>query len=414
MNAKNDIKIIRELGKQYAEAAADPANKERKQRARDANSLRPGRPIVWIEEIPWHEMDIGDELRLLCEDETLRQVEQNMRRGLYKWRHMRGADIALDVGYYVEKAYDSTEFGLDTKETTIAADKRNNIISHQYIDQLDTEEKVERLKIPVITARPDIDAKRMERVSEALDGVMPVKSRGHGIYYAPWDIISRLRGVEPILTDLTERPALLHKTIAKFTGILTSQFEQMEEQGLLDYNISTLHCTPPYVDGSPAEDYDGGRVRFKDIWFRGMAQIFGSVSPAMHEEFDLQYMRNLMDRCAFTYYGCCEALDNKIDLLKKIPNLRKIGVSPWANIRASAEAMGGGYVFARKPNPAMVAGQIDPEAVAKEIRDTVEACLANNCPYEFVLKDISTVSYRPQNLFDWADIVSRTIDEYYR
>ena len=412
MSSEKDIKIIRELGKQYAEAAADPANKERKKRARDANSLRPGRPIVWIEEIPWHEMDIGDELTLLCEDETLRQAEQNMRRGLYKWRRLH-ADIVLEDSCYLEKAYDSTEFGLDTKETTIAVDSRNNIISHQYIDQLDTEEKVEQLTIPVITARPDIDAARMGRLCEALDGVLPVKLRGHGIYYAPWDIISRLRGVEAILTDLTDRPELMHKTIAKFTDILTAQFEQMEVQGLLDYNISTLHCTPPYVDGSPAEDYDGGRVRFKDIWFRGMAQLFGSVSPAMHEEFDLRYARKLMDKCAFTYYGCCEALDNKIDLLKKIPNLRKIGVSPWANVRASAEAMGGGYVFARKPNPAMVAGRIDAEAVEREIRDTVEACLAYNCPYEFVLKDISTVSYRPQNLFDWADIVKRTIDKYY-
>jgi len=168
------------------------------------------------------------------------------------------------------------------------------------------------------------------------------------------------------------------------------------------------------VDGSPASDYDGGRVRFKDIWFRGMAQIFGSVSPAMHEEFDLQYARGLMDKCAFTYYGCCEALDNKIDLLKKIPNMRKIGVSPWANVRASAEAIGGAYVYARKPNPAMVAGTLDPAAIQKEIRETVEACRDNKCPYEFVLKDISTVSYRPQNLFEWADIVARTIDEYYR
>ena len=413
MSSDNDIKTVRELGKRYAEAAADPVNAQRVQRARNVNSLRPDRPIVWIEEIPWHEMDMDGELTLLCQDETLRSAELQLRRALYRWRHMQ-ADMVLENCFYVEKAYDSTEIGLETKETTVAIDKRNHIISHHYEDQLDTEEKVDRLPLPVITARPELDAARLERVGEALNGVLPVKLRGHGIYYAPWDIISRLRGVEAILTDLTERPELMHKTIARFTDILTSQFEQMEEQGLLDYNIASLHCTPPYVDGSPAADYDGGRVRFKDIWFRGMAQIFGSVSPAMHEEFELQYARKLMDRCALSYYGCCEPLDNKIFLLKKIPNMRKIGVSPWANVRASAEAMEGGYVFARKPNPAMVAGTLDAEAIKTEIRETVEACLAYKCPYEFVLKDISTVSYRPQNLFEWADIVEQTIDGYYK
>ena len=412
MGVDKDIKIIRELGKQYAEAAADPANAEHRRRALNNNNLRPDRPVVWIEEIPWHEMNIDGELDLLCHDETLRAAEQSFRRGLYKWRHMR-TDMVLDDCYYIDKAFDSTGIGMEAEETTLAVDKNNNIISHHYEDLLDSEKKIEQLQIPVITARPDIDAERLEAAGEALDGVMPVKLRGHGIYYAPWDIISRLRGVDPILTDLVERPELTHKIISRFTEIYTAQFNQMEAQGLLDYNIPALHCTPPYVDGAPAEDYDGGRIRYKDVWFRGMAQIFGSVSPAMHEEFDLQYARKLMDKCAFSYYGCCEPLDNKIFLLRKIPNMRKIGVSPWANVRASAEAMGGDYVFARKPNPAFVAGRLDKETIEKETREVIEACIANKCPYEFVLKDISTVSYRPQNLFEWAGIVEHTIDEYY-
>ena len=411
MSIKKEMEIVRELGKRYAEAAADPVNNERIRRARNTNSLRPDRPIVWIEEIPWHEMDLEGELSILCRDEILCKVEAELRRGLYKWRHMQ-ADMVLDNCYYIKKAYDDSGFGLEVKETTVATDKRNNIISHHYADQLDTEEKIDRLKLPIITARPDIDTKHLDMAGEALDEVLPVKLRGHMIYYAPWDIISRLRGVEAILIDLAERPDLMHLTIQKFTDIVTSQFKQMEEQGLLDYN-AILHCTPPYTEGIPAEDYNGGRVRLKDMWFRGMSQIFGSVSPDMHEEFELQYARKMMDSCALCYYGCCEPLDNKIHLLKKIPNMRKIGVSPWANVQTSAEAIGGDYVFSRKPNPAQVAGYLDRDEIRRDITETIEACLANKCPYEFVLKDISTVSYRPQNLFEWVDIVERTIDEYY-
>jgi hypothetical protein len=357
-------------------------------------------------------MNLDDELTLRCENEELRGMERFLRRSLYQWRHMQ-ADMVLEDFYYVSKDYDSTGSGLRVRETTVAADQRNHIISHHYEDQLDTEEKLAGMRIPAITARPDKDEHRLALAAEVLEGILPVRLRGHGVYYAPWDDLSRLRGVEAILIDLAERPEFMHKTIARYNEIMTSQYEQMEAQELLDYNIQSLHCTPPYVEELPGPGYEGGAARFKNIWFRGMAQIFGSVSPAMHEEFELQYSRRLMDRCGLSYYGCCEPLDNKIDILKKIPNMRKIGVSPWANVRASAEAMGGRYVFARKPNPALVAGQFNEEEVRRETRETIEACLANKCPYEFVLKDISTVSYRPWNLFEWTRVVTRTIDEYY-
>jgi hypothetical protein len=94
--------------------------------------------------------------------------------------------------------------------------------------------------------------------------------------------------------------------------------------------------------------------------------------------------------------------------------MRKIGVSPWAEVRSSAEQIGGDYVVARKPNPALVAGNFNTEAVEKEITETVEACIANKCPYELVLKDISTVGHKPQNLIAWVNTVSRVLDRYYR
>ena len=36
------------------------------------------------------------------------------------------------------------------------------------------------------------------------------------------------------------------------------------------------------------------------------------------------------------------------------------------------------------------------------------------CPYEFVLKDISTVSNKPQNIVNWNKVVQETIDSYYK
>ena len=78
-----------------------------------------------------------------------------------------------------------------------------------------------------------------------------------------------------------------------------------------------------------------------------------------------------------------------------------------------AEALGKSYVYARKPNPANVALRTDADVIRKETVKTVELCQKYSCPAEFVLKDISTVSHRPENLILWAKTVSDVLDEYY-
>ncbi|MDR1061565.1 MAG: hypothetical protein LBL83_10250 [Clostridiales bacterium] len=409
---RGDRELLRELAKACAELAAHPANRKRERRIRDMHGLKPVRPPVWLDELPWHEMDIDGQLAERCETERGREMERHFRRILFRWKYFQ-ADMVVEDAFYVPKSYDESAGVPGIVEQTVATDARNNIVSHRYEDQLDTDEKLEALQPPRIAARRDRDELNLEIAADALNGAMPVRLRGHGIYYAPWDQISTLRGVENCLIDIAERPEFIHRTMEKFTKIGLSRLEQMEAEGLLDFRCQSLHCTPPYTDELPAKDYDGGKVRLKDVWFRGMAQILATVSPAQRDEFDLQYMRRIMDRCALSYYGCCEPLHLDIPYLKKIPNMRKIGVSPWADVASAAERIGGGYVFARKPNPAMVAGAFDAEAVRRETAETIEACMKNGCPYEFVLKDISTAGYRPQNIIDWTDTVMRTIDSYY-
>ena len=133
----------------------------------------------------------------------------------------------------------------------------------------------------------------------------------------------------------------------------------------------------------------------------------------MFEEFELQYQKPLMTRCGLSYYGCCEPLDAFLTRLTAIPNMRKLGVSPWSDVNACAEIIGGKYVAAVKPNPAFVSGRCDTESVKKETETIAKACIRYGCPYEMVLKDISTVSYKPDNLIKWADTVKRVLDVYY-
>jgi hypothetical protein len=216
--------------------------------------------------------------------------------------------------------------------------------------------------------------------------------------------------------DMADRPELIHKTMKKFCEIYTARYEQMEAQGLLDYRFPSMNATPTHTDDLPAGDYDyrnAAASRLKDMWYCGTAQLFVSASPDMNDEFNLQYLLPFMSRCGLSYYGCCEPLHNFIAHLRKVPNLRKIGASPWTHLREQAEQMGGDYVLSRKPNPALVAGKLNPAAIQDEIRETIEVCRETGTPFEYILKDISTVNYKVSNLTEWEKLVTGVIDRYY-
>ena len=403
--------LVRELAKQYKEIAESPKHVRMRQRFRDNNDLKIVRPPLYMDEIPWFEMDIDGELTCVCKNGALRGIEDHLRRELFRERHF-ACDNYIEPVWPVYKSYRSTGNGLSAKENVVAVDDRNWIVSHHYEDVLEDERALEAWREPVITAFPEEDAKNAAFAQEILGDILPVELRGHTIYYAPWDQIARLRGVEPILTDIYDRPEYLHKIIGLFAKGMQSEMDQMESLGLYDPRSLSVHCTPGAV--TLPQEPDPARYGCKDMWFRTMAQMFSSVSPAAHYEFDMQYSAPLAARCAYTYYGCCEPLSDRIDVLKKAyPNLRKIGVSPWADVAASAEQIGGDYVLSRKPNPAHVAIKTDPEQIRKEITETVTLCQKFGCPCDITLKDISTVGYRPENLIVWAKTASDVLDEFY-
>lgn len=401
-----DKEIVRELAKQYMEYAMSEDQQKMNQRMKDTNDLKLIRPPVLIDEIPWYQMNLEEELTCLCEDPKVRNVEMRLRQNIYRWKHFR-ADTLFEPFYRVTMAYDSSGIGIQRKEDTLSTESENHIVSHSFEDVLEDEDSVELIKIPTFTARPDKDEEAMAFYTDLLGDSIPVKLCGVGTrYHNAWDDIVFFRGMESVLYDLFDRPEHLHAIRQRFLDVFIAESDFVESQMKVDPSFPSVHCTPAYVSGL-AED------GLKAAWLRTNAQPFSEVSPDMHEEFDVDYTLKVADRFAYTYYGCCEPLDRKLDVICKIPNLRKVGVSPWAKEEVMAEYMGRKYVYSRKPNPANVAIKTDPEVIRKETETTVKLCQKYGCPVEFVLKDISTVSHRPENLIVWAKTVSEVLDSYY-
>ena len=55
----------------------------------------------------------------------------------------------------------------------------------------------------------------------------------------------------------------------------------------------------------------------------------------------------------------------------------------------------------------------DPALIRRETEGAVKAALKYGCPMDYVLKDITTVSGKPDNLIVWAQTVSDVMDAYY-
>ncbi len=419
--SKKDREVLRTLGSQMAEIAALPIQQERISLWKALNGLKPVRPMVMIHSVPWHEMDVDEELALQTSDDFSRAIETKLRRSLYASKHMP-VDVVVEPVVDIPKVIRGVDlvnfgsqdrvFGVEPREHTVAIDPDNSVVAHLYSDQLETEDDIEKIVDPVIIHDEEATAREVEKATDVFDGILAVEAQGYMPRFTVWDLIVQLRGAENALLDLKARPEFMHRIMSRLTDAHLSLLDQMEEQGLLGYTSSTtgfaqrqVQASGAYTDELPATGFDPQRPRAKDTWTYGMAQIFSEVSPAMHKEFELDYAARWYSRFGLAYYGCCDPLDTKIDLLRTIPNLRKISMSPWVDVERGAERIAGDFVFSRKPNPVVfITDNWETQVIEDDIRETVDACARYGTPVEIVMKDVSTVLHKPQNLWEWAEI----------
>lgn len=409
----DDVKILRKLAVKYYEIAKSEKNAYNMRLHKAVNDLKQIRPVVLIDELPWSEMNIDDQLTLVCKDPILRNIEWFFRSNIYKSKYMP-ADMLMPPYVAVSKVIRSTDIGISVQENTLATDSENNIVAHEYKDILQSDEDLNKIKNPVITYDHEQTMKKYEFIGNIIGDIIPLKLSGVSyLGVVTWDDISRYRGVTNLLIDLAERPDFMHKVVRRLTDVKISYLDQIESLGLFDNDPYNLHCTPIHTSDLPGKSYEGGKVTRKDVWGRGTAQIFASVSKQMHLEFDIEYMKETVGQCGLVYYGCCEPLDKKIDIVEQIPNLRKISITPWADVNIAAQAINTKYVLSSKPNPAAVSERmLDKENLKKEIQSILNACKINNCNCDIVLKDISTCHKRPENIFEWEKIVMELVKNY--
>ncbi len=386
-SSKTDRQIVRDLARRLAEIAALPVQAERMQAARSLNSLNPTRPVVMVSpEGAWRECMPGS--TLLCQDERYREVEYILRTRIWHFEHIND-DWPVVAEYCYNWIVRLSNFGMD-----VSYGRTDELGSHDWIPPLKDYADMDKLHVRTVDADREATNRKGDFLAETLGDILNVQRRGGVPFWTAgltMDLIF-LRGLEQMMMDMYDHPNELHRLMALLRDDKLNEIDIYEREGILTPNwmvdgIGSGGCG--LTDDLPAADFNG-RVRIKDLWVLGESQETVGVGPEQFEEFVLQYQLPILRQFGLVCYGCCEPLDKRFDLIiKHLPNLRRVSISPWCNQEIAAEKLGRRYIYSRKPNPALVcAPEVNWKEVEADLRRTKEA--AGGCCLEVILKDTHT------------------------
>ena len=408
-----DTQILRRLAGEVAGIASLSVHREKARLWTKLNDLESERPMVWINEICWNEMNFDDELTLQTGHPWARGQEDQLRKTIYQWKHLP-SDMVVNDYLECPLAIHSTDFGIIEDVDVVYTDETSNVISRHFKVQIKDPEDIEKIKMPLITHNEKATELCYQAMSKVYQGIMPVRKIGQThIWFTPWDFLIRWWGIQEAMMDMIIRPDMVNAAVSRMVDAWMVELDQFEKMNLLSLDNNNTRIGSGgygFTSQLPGDQYDPDHVRPRNMWGCSNAQIFSEISPEMHWEFAVKHDMRWLDRFSMTYYGCCEPLDKKLDILRKISNLRKISVSPWCDLDRAIDEIGSDYVISRKPSPAIFAeSDWQPYKARADIREVIEKA-QGNCHIEFIMKDISTVRYAPKRLWEWSKIAMEEVE----
>ena len=391
--------LLRRLAVRVAELAAQPCQAEKRDLWRRHNRLEPVRPVIFCDpENSWHE--ILPEESLACRGPLARQWEFALRREIF-WGEQMGDDRPVEPFFNIAVPYEKPFWGL--REQRVGGQDGGSYI---WDSPVKDEADFDRLRLPTVAADAGAADRLEELAGELFDGLLTVRRRTSWWWTTgmTWTLVE-LRGMQQVMFDMTDRPQFLHRLMTLLRDGTLRLTEGLEQAGLLAPNWDGAYVGSGalgYSDELPQPDYTG-QVRMQDLWVLGESQETVGVSPRMFAEFIWPYQRPILERFGLVCYGCCEPLDTRWKIIRELPNLRRVSVSPWADREKMAAALGSRYIFSMKPNPAGLAMEgFDPARIRADLRRDLE--ITRGCRVEVVMKDNHTIRRDPRRAVEWVRI----------
>jgi len=399
----SDQTILRELAARYMDICRKDVQRERRALWRRHNSLQRTRPLIYVRACGFYEMPAS---HCVCQDQFFLEYEYWFRYQIF--RDSLNDDSIFEPWVTLSASRPPAGWGLETPLQR-PEELRGAFKIDYPIKNLADADRMRPARHEINEAAT---AERLARLQDAIGELIPINV-DRGPAYRMWtaDISSDLgylRGIENIMLDMLDNPEWLHRLVAFMRDGILQAHEQAEAAG--DWSLGThQNQAMPYATElrDPAPNVNG--IQRNELWCFMAAQEFTAVSPEMHNEFLLQYQLPILKTFGLVAYGCCEDLTRKIDMLRQIPNLRRIAVSPFANVARCAEQIGTDYVLSYRPSPSdMVSYDFNPDRIRRILKRDLETC--KNCHTDITLKDVETVQNDPERVRRWVALCREVID----
>lgn len=406
MPVNKDIKVLRDLAKQLKEIASKDIQKERRDLWRKHNSLIKTPPPILVRMfMVWEEIYPDRDLK--CEEQPFREQERYLRQMIFQ--DTIGDDYVIEPWLTV-KAVHQGPYGDNRWVSDI-----DFVRSHEpgggrkFNPPINKLEDIKKLIKPYHQIDREKTALEAERIREAVGDIIEVDVDSGPVFrYFNNDIstdLGGLRGLEQLMWDMYDNPEWLHEFISFMRDGIMAVHEQAEAAG--DWTLcSHENQAMPYAMELEDPKPNVRGVKRNCLWAYAASQEFTLISPEMFDEFMLQYQIPILEKFGLVSYGCCEDLTRKITYLKKIKNLRRIAVTPWADTKSCAEQIGKDYVASYRPSPAeMVCVGFEPDRIRQIVGNAIKDFSNNGCHVDITLKDIQTLQGNPERLREWVRIV---------
>jgi hypothetical protein len=398
--------ILRDLARRVAELAARPIEEEKRKLWYAHNDLQRTRPVVFCDpENGWYQIIRARDMQ--CEGALARIWEYKLKKEIF-WGGQMLDDKVVEARFGVQ--YVHRESGRGLAERNIDSDEQDG--AYTWDPPLKDYADFKKMHFSAIQVDADRTASLLAIATDVLGDILSVQLEG-----AWWwgllrtaDVIS-LRGIEPMMMDMYDYPDDVHRLMAFLRDEAMMRLDFLEEKGLLSLNNNGTYVGSGgfgWTHDLPQKDFTG-KVRTIDMWGFCESQETVYISPQMFDEFILTYQLPVLRRFGINAYGCCEPLDKRWEVVKKIPRLRRVSVSAWADVKDMAEKLGNRYIYSWKPAPADLARpSIDEAFIRAKIRKALRETKA--CNVEIIMKDNHTIENNPQNVIRWCAIAREEAD----
>jgi hypothetical protein len=370
-----------------------------------------------------------------CADPLARSIERDLRRRIWIARNVPDDHIVWPAVHVPARVTRPADWGVPLERHKTAD------VLGAYKPIAPLAERLDVGRVRFTDQQIDDAATRLavEQARELTRGRLAVHVNYPDLQHSPFEVLVQMRGIEQLMMDAIERPDEIRAMMDVITAAYVEHHRTRERRGQINRHESAdgrylacgfrVHCyhasavcsdavrrflpseaknaltgtlqTQP-ADSTPHSEF---RIpHLHDEWAYISAQSASGYGSRQFAELVHPFNCRLAELFPnkTVYYHGCECLDQKLDVLAALPNLRRFHVSPWSSVAAAVAKFRGRVVLEVHAHPGKVFFGGTADSMRAELRGLIDP--PEGTPIDLNLSDIHSVNGRPATLGDWARI----------